>query len=178
MSTENPGGRLDLWSFIDLARQRLAEDVEGVDVQSTELLLRLNRASSLVTYDLEAGVHRPRGRSWATFRIMYVLWLAGQLESHRIASVAGMSRAAVSNLVGPLVEQGVLVRRPHPEDGRAVLLSLSEAGEAETREAYVRQNAREREWTAALSPAEQRQLSDLLAKLVEGRDEIAPASRP
>lgn len=168
---------LDFWSFVEVARQRLAEEPGAADVEATELLLSLNRASSLVTYDLESGIHRPEGRSWAAFRLMYVLWLAGKMEPHRLAEVAGMSRAAVSNLVRPLCEQGILVRESHPDDGRAVLLSLTPAGHAAARSAYLAQNVREAEWVSVLTPAERVKLVRLLGKLVDGRSDIDPQTR-
>jgi len=173
-----PGERpLDFWSFVEVARTRLADNPDAADLGATELLLTLNRASSLITYDLESGIHRPEGRSWAAFRLMYVLWLAGKLEPHRLAEVAGMSRAAVSNLVRPLCEQGILVREAHPEDGRAVLLSLTEKGECAARAAYQAQNVREAAWVKALSDEERATLVLLLGKLVDGRSDIAPQTR-
>src|SRR5918998_1701199 len=93
---------LNFWSFIELANARLA--AQGfAHPMATEVLLTLNRASSVVTYDLESAVHRPKGWSWAQFRLMYVTWLAGPVESKLAAELSGMSRAAVSNLTKPLV---------------------------------------------------------------------------
>lgn len=168
---------LDFWSFVEVARERLADDPAAADLGATELLLTLNRASSLITYDLESGIHRPEGRSWAAFRIMYVLWLAGKMEPHRLAEVAGMSRAAVSNLSKSLCEQGILVREPHPADRRAVLLSLSEKGEGAARAAYRAQNVRETAWVSALTDEERGTLVALLGKLVDGRGDISPQTR-
>lgn len=169
---------LDQWSFVALAQRRLRDELDSCDVLATEVLLSINRASSLITYDLEASVHRPEDRSWAAFRMMYVLWLAGPLESKKLAELTGMSRAAVSNLTGPLVEQGVLVKESHPEDGRSVLLRLTETGETETRDAYRKQNERERAWTNVLSEDEQRELIRLLAKLADARSDFQHLQRP
>ncbi len=177
MDTSADERPLDFWSFVEVARSRLADNPAAADLGATELLLTLNRASSLITYDLESGIHRPEGRSWAAFRIMYVLWLAGRMEPHRLAEVAGMSRAAVSNLTKPLCEQGILVREAHPDDGRAVLLSLSEKGECAARAAYQAQNVREAEWVAALTDEERATLVTLLGKLVDGRVDIHPQTR-
>lgn len=163
---------LDQWSFVALARHRLREELDSCDVLATELLLSINRASNLITYDLEASVHRPEDRSWAAFRMMYVLWLTGPLESKKLAELTGMSRAAVSNLTGPLVDQEILVKETHPEDGRSVLLRLTETGERVTRDAYRRQNERERSWTNVLSEDEQHELVRLLAKLADARSDF------
>ncbi|WP_280236248.1 MarR family winged helix-turn-helix transcriptional regulator [Nocardia cyriacigeorgica] len=158
------------WSFIELAKHRLGAEYGPESVLSTELLLSLNRASAMITYDLEAGVHRPRGWSWASFRLMFVIWLAGPLESKRVAELAGMTRAAVSNLSTPLETQGLLRKTADENDRRAVQLSLTEAGTARMRDVFSEQAERERAWTSALSEAEQRILVLLLNKLIGDRD--------
>lgn len=118
----------DFWSFVDLAGRRLSEEFGFPHPLATRLLLTLNRASAIVTYDLESTVHRPRGRSWAGFRLLFVTWLAGPLEPARAATLAGMSRAAVSNLVKTLVADGLMARTPGERDGRSAILSLTERG--------------------------------------------------
>jgi len=176
--SEPTGGRpeLDFWSFVRLADQRLR--TQGfAHPKATELLLTLNRASGMVTYDLEATVHRPRGRSWAAFKLMYVLWLAGPVESRKAAELSGMSRAAVSNLTNPLEAEGVLTRTPDDRDGRVVRLALSPAGQDEIVAAFRRQNEREQAWAQALTSAEQCTLVGLLNKLVGGRDQFEVRGR-
>jgi DNA-binding MarR family transcriptional regulator len=157
----------DFWGFVERARERLSRDFGVDDVLPTELLLSLNRASGTISYDLEATSHRPFGRSWATFRLMYVLWLVGPCESKDLASAAGMSRAAVSNLTGPLEKAGIVRRRPNELDGRSVVLELTEAGQRETAEAYTIQHRREREWASSLTNGEQSELIRLLGKLMD-----------
>ncbi|WP_226344150.1 MarR family winged helix-turn-helix transcriptional regulator [Agilicoccus flavus] len=165
-------GELTFWSFVPRARARLAEEFGYDDVSATELLLTLNRASGVVTYDLEAAVHRPAGRSWSSFRILYVLWLAGPLEAKKTAELTGLSRAALSNLLGPLAADGIVDRERDPDDGRSVRLSLSDAGRREIAETFRAHHEREIAWAAALSPDEQATLVRLLDKLVAHRDDL------
>ena len=103
---------LDYWSFVELAKERLDHEFDDNDARATRVILTLNRAASLVTYDLESSIHRPRGGSWSAFRMMFVLWLAGPMEPNVVANLAGMSRAAVSNLAKTLVARGLLRRMP------------------------------------------------------------------
>lgn len=163
---------LDFWSFVDLANRRLAHEYGFRHQSATEVLLTLNRASNIVTYDLEASVHRPRGRSWSGFRLLFVTWLAGPLEAKKAAELTGMSRAAVSNLSKTLVTDGLLVRTPGAHDGRSVLLSLTERGRREMVEVFREHNEREHEWTSVLTEAEQRVLVMLLDKLITNRDQF------
>ena len=116
---------LDFWSFIELAQRRLSEEVGPEYLLATQVLLTLNRAANVVTYDLESAVHRPHGLSWSAFRLMFVVWLAGPVEPKTAARLTGMSRAAVSNLTKTLESADLLRRRPDEHDGRSVqLLSL------------------------------------------------------
>ena len=92
----------------------------------------------MVTYDLESSIHRPRGLSWSAFRLMFVTWLAGPVESKTAAKLTGMSRAAVSNLTKTLVGGGLMERTPDERDGRSVQLSLTEKGRSEIGEIYRR----------------------------------------
>jgi MarR family transcriptional regulator, negative regulator of the multidrug operon emrRAB len=176
MSVEDRA-ELDFWSFVALANRRLAEEYGFGHQLATELLLTLNRASDLVTYDLEAAVHRPRGRSWSAFRLLFVVWLAGPLEPSGAARLTGMSRAAVSNLVKALVADGLLARTPDERDGRSVRLSLTAGGHAEMVDVFREHNEREAGWAGALTEAEQRILVMLLDKLITGRREFAARNR-
>jgi DNA-binding MarR family transcriptional regulator len=157
---------LDFWTFVAQANRRIAEELGSSHQLATQVLLTLNRASDLVTYDLEAAVHRPRGRSWSAFRLMFVVWLAGPLEPSAAARLTGMSRAAVSNLSKPLVSDGLLDRTPAEVDGRSVRLSLTDAGRTEMVDVFREHNERELGWADALTEDEQRTLVFLLNKLI------------
>lgn len=165
-------GPLDFWSFIDLANRRLSSEYGSSHQLATQVLLTLNRAANVVTYDLESSVHRPRGLSWSAFRLLFVVWLAGPIESKAAAKLTGMSRAAVSNLTKSLVAAGLLDRTPDARDGRSVQLSLTERGRGEMAETYREHNEREYAWASVLTEAEQHVLVMLLDKLVTNRSQF------
>lgn len=146
------------------ARQRLPE----LDADAMRLVLMLHRVTNALVYDLESSVHRPHGWSWAGFRLLFVLWISGPLEGKQAATLAGMSRAAVSNLVNTLDRAGLVRRRTSPTDARAVLLSLTEDGAKQFDAVFGEHNAREREWASLLTGKERKQLIGLLEKLSRG----------
>lgn len=168
---------LDYWSFVRLARSRLDEEFAELDAQANKVILALNRASSQVTYDLESSIHRPRGWSWSGYRLMFVLWLAGPLEPNRAARLTGMSRAAVSNLSNTLTAKNFLVKKAAASDGRAITLSLTDAGLHEIRAVFQEQNQREASWVSALTHVEQEVLVMLLEKLMSNRDAVGAKNR-
>ena len=168
---------LDYWSFVELARERLNEEFPDNDATATKVILTLNRAASLVTYDLESSIHRPRGWSWSAFRMMFVLWLAGPMEPNVAANLTGMSRAAVSNLSNTLIAKELLRKDASAGDKRAVTLSLTPKGLQEIRDAFTEHNRRESRWAAVLTEVEQELLVMLLEKLMSKRGEVGAKSR-
>jgi DNA-binding MarR family transcriptional regulator len=150
-----------------LARRLRAEDVVGPDAAGhAELVFNLTRLHHRLSRDFE-GLHRRRGWTWAGFRIMNVLWAVGAAELRDVARLSGASRAAVSSALNTLERDGLVSRIRDSADRRLVRLQLTEHGRSALREAMREQAGREREWLVALAPAEQRQLSMLLAALAD-----------
>lgn len=172
-----PAEPLDYWTFVARAQQVIPERVPDADMAANRLVLSINRAASLVTYDLEASVHRPRGLSWAAFRLLFTLWVAGPLPAHQAAALSGMTRAGLSNLSGSLVERGLVSKAAATRDRRAVTLGLTDAGDALVTEVFADENARERQWAGVLTADEQETLAGLLAKVMAGRRSIGAARR-
>jgi DNA-binding MarR family transcriptional regulator len=157
---------VDYWSFVAIAVERTTHALPAVDARAMRLMLSLYRASNAMVYDLESAVHRPRGWSFAGFRVLFVLWLAGPLEAKRVAQLAGMSRAAVSALVNTLERDGLVARRKAGRDRRSVELSLTAHGDQVFADAFAAHNAREQTWASALTDDEAAQLTALLEKLM------------
>jgi DNA-binding MarR family transcriptional regulator len=158
-------GDLGFWSFVDYAVDRTAERMPGIDPLAMRMVMTLHRAASMIVYDIESSVHRPRGWSWPGFRVMFALWLAAPVEARRVAELTGMSRAAVSALVATLERDGLVAKDRAPYDGRAVQLSLTAAGLDAITSDFRAHNDREQDWAAALTSDEQQTLIGLLDKL-------------
>ncbi|HEY3480002.1 MAG TPA: MarR family transcriptional regulator [Streptomyces sp.] len=163
--TDRPAEELDYLSFVDYAIGKAKAELPETDPVAMRLGLTLHRLAGALVYDWESTVHRPRGLSWGGFRVLFVLWLAGPLESRHAARLAGMSRAAVSALVKTLERDGLVTRTQVPEDRRAVRLELTEPGHAAVTDAYQAHNTRERAWAESLTPSERTVLIGLLEKL-------------
>lgn len=69
------------------------------------------------------------------------------------------------SLVASLDKRGLIVRRPHPTDGRAMGLHLTRAGKALVRQAEEAAAALEAEATSRLSATERHTLVRLLQKI-------------
>ena len=135
--------------------------------RANDLVLALNRTATLITYDMESSVHRAHHNSWAGYKILYVLWIAGPLTSKNLANIAGMSRASVSNLSTPLTKRGLIDRRVSTGDARERIVHLTDAGREFIESVFVEQNDLERRWMSALTDVEQNLLAALLTKLLD-----------
>ncbi|MFC4563034.1 MarR family winged helix-turn-helix transcriptional regulator [Nocardiopsis mangrovi] len=160
--------RLTFWSFVDYAVSEARRELPSLDTEAMRLILTLHRVTGMVVYDLESTVHRPSGWTWPGFRVLFVLWLAGDVEAKTAAELSGMSRASVSALLKTLEKDGLVTRRPAEHDRRAVRLSLTPTGRTAIAEAFGEHNARESSWASALSPEERATMVTLLNKLLTG----------
>ena len=96
------------------------------------------------------------------------LELAGALSPRELADVERVQPPTMTKIVGKLEERGLVARTPHPTDGRQVILSATELGQA----VYAQFENTRNEWLAsqlaALSPAERETLaraSEILQKI-------------
>src|SRR5688500_4604019 len=81
---------LDARSFEALAVARLRELDRMADTDAVQLVLNLVRVANELVGDLEMSVHRPQGWSWAGYRIMFSVLVAGPLEPRQVAPLAGV----------------------------------------------------------------------------------------
>ncbi|MER5639948.1 MarR family transcriptional regulator [Kitasatospora sp. NPDC002227] len=170
MTSLDPAGadRPDL-RYAAYAQERLAQLPPPADPEAFALAHHLLHLSYLVVNDLEGRIHRPRGWTLPGFRLMFKLWLLGPTQPARLAEISAMSRAAVTNAVNTLERDGLVERRPLPDDRRAVAAALTPAGEQAVREAFAEQTRREQEWFAVLDPQERATLTELLTRVLANR---------
>ncbi|MCS5478039.1 MarR family winged helix-turn-helix transcriptional regulator [Corynebacterium sp. YIM 101645] len=162
-----PPADLDFWAMVRMAREMVPEKSPGADVEANQLIISLDRAARLVSMDVEEVIHRPRGHSWAIFRYLFALWVYGEMPSNQLATVTGMRRSQISNLTKQLEKEGLVTRRKSRNDGRAVVISLSEKGSEYISQAFHDHNAVESEWAGGLTEIERDLLIALLDKLMQ-----------
>ncbi|MDR3438646.1 MarR family transcriptional regulator [Telmatospirillum sp.] len=79
-----------------------------------------------------------------------------------------ISSGGMTNRIDRLEKAGFIKRRKHPTDRRGTLVALTTTGKALIDDLLDRHVENERAALSALDPDEQRQLNDLLAKLIAG----------
>ncbi|MFC6286639.1 MarR family winged helix-turn-helix transcriptional regulator [Nocardioides sp. GCM10027113] len=122
----------------------------------------LMRVQQLVIGQLDA-ILRPHGLTFARYEALVLLVFSsrGSLPLGKMGERLQVHPTSVTSIVQRLEAAGLVVRRPHPEDGRAVLAEITDAG----REVVEAATADLVEAEFALGALGEEQLRDLSALL-------------
>ena len=141
----------------------------------------LYRAAGVVRNHFERTVLAEHGLTWTAWVVLWVVWVWDDIETRHAASEAGISKSTLTGVVTTLESRALVRRRPHPADGRRVLLSLSPKAKRLMEELFPVFNAHESRTLAALSGAEVEAFTDSLRRIIqhlEQLDGVAPAQDP
>ena len=114
---------------IDEAARQWGERWERVPAMHA--VTSLMRVQQLVIGRLDA-ILKPHGLSFARYEALVLLVFStrGSLPLGKMGERLQVHPTSVTSIVQRLESAGLVVRRPHPDDGRAVLCEITEAGRA------------------------------------------------
>lgn len=98
--------------------------------------------------------------------LMVLAHLGPQVQAH-ISDPVQIDKATMVRLINDLEQRGLVERRPHPGDRRAVLVHITDAGRNTVHEATAIGERVTEELFGVLSVAEQRTLRQLLVRIAE-----------
>ena len=151
------------------ARLLVSKHAPEADLDSMAVMYNLLRTAARVVQDLETNVHRPFGLTWASFRVLFNVWVAEPVSPRELARLSSVSRASISSVLNTLELRGLVVRRRTSPDRRVVEVELTDAGRLHMVRHWSHHNDREREWAAALDANQRRALIDALKTLIAHR---------
>lgn len=156
------------------ARGRVLGEGLGLDMSAYEACSNLHWAFTLFKTHVERGPLAEAGLSMSGFVALWSLWVHGEMEAKALAAEVGIARSSMSGLAGRLEERQLIFRKPHPNDGRAVLFDLTNDGRTVLEGIWPKLNDAEVEATSTLSierrlslAAMLREISDQLTNLRE-----------
>ncbi len=93
------------------------------------LVISVMRAQQLLLARVEASL-KPFALSFARYEVLRLLAFskAGRLPLSSVVARLQVHATTVTSTAERLVRDGLIVREPHPHDGRAALLALTDAG--------------------------------------------------
>lgn len=145
----------------------MAEDLGArPDAEVDEAALALLDASRvLMGITLRAVAASPVPLTVPQHRLLVVISVRGPQRIGALAADLGVNQSNASRLVDRLVDQGLLARASDPEDGRASLVSLTDAGTAALDAVNELRLDQLRELVQDLSPTGRRGLAGGLRRL-------------
>jgi DNA-binding MarR family transcriptional regulator len=114
---------------IDEAARQWSQRWEGVPAMHA--VTSLMRVQQLVLSQLDA-ILKPHGLTFARYEALVLLVFSsrGALPLGKMGERLQVHPTSVTSIVQRLAASGLVERRPHPEDGRAVLAEITDAGRA------------------------------------------------
>jgi DNA-binding MarR family transcriptional regulator len=139
-----------------------------LDLLPIAVVGRILRAARYLDREVERELAR-FGLTISEFNALSALRRTGapyRLSPKHLSSSLLLSSGGLTKLLERLEAPGLIVREPDPDDGRGVLVRLTDAGKALQEEAFAAHRENEAELLAALDENERADLGDLLRNLL------------
>ena len=140
-----------------------------LDVSPMAVLGRLNEASSLIARQRLAPLFARFGLQSGEFDVLATLRRSGQpyaLTPTDLYEATMVTSGAMTARLDRLERAGLILRGPHPNDRRGIVVQLTAKGLALIEEALAAHVANEHKILAGLTSGERETLAKLLAKLI------------
>ena len=145
-----------------------APAVAEVDTRFLESLLGYNaRRAALAVIGVFLERMQPFQLKPVDFSVLSVIAHNPGITSRQLCTALGILPPNLVGMVNALEQRELVVRRPHPRDGRAMGLHLTPSGQKLMRDAEKTAAALEADVASRLTPAEQRTLIGLLKKVYQ-----------
>lgn len=105
------------------------KDIEQRDIVESAAF-KLHRATALVDRVADRYLQQHHGIRYSGFLVLLTVGTIGQQTQRQIAERLDVSRASITQRLGRLLEDDLVISAPHPDDARANTISLSRKGAA------------------------------------------------
>lgn len=159
-----------------MARQggQREDDALGIlDRNEIRLAYRISWLANFYSGPIYRKLERRPGLTRPEFIVLFCLAHAPGISAADICAATGRPKNSISRAVNRLLGDGRIRRRADPDDGRAVILDLTEDGRGLYERLIPEFRAREAAMLAPLTEAERADLDRLLGKLVHRADRWA-----
>lgn len=142
-------------TFVEEVNTSYLESLVGYNARRATLLIVDAFLRNMAVYDL-----RP-----VDFSVLSLIAHNPGITSRQLCSTLSIQPPNLVGLISQLLKRELIMRLPHPHDGRAVGLHLSPQGQKMMRQAEKTATKLEREATSRLSAGERKTLMQLLKKI-------------
>lgn len=142
---------------------RVSRDPATILALST--FVKLRRGVNGLSTRLNVPLGREHGLTETQFGVLEALHHLGPMPQARLCEKLLVSGSNLTTVIDNLERNGLVRRDPNPDDRRAYLIRLSDAGKSLIARAFPAHAARVRSLLGVLTQAEQRELGRLCKKL-------------
>lgn len=103
---------------------------EPIDFVAMGAISNVYRVASAMRNHMEREVLAPYDLSFTAFVVLFVLWIWGDSESHKVASRAGITKGTLTGVVKTLEKRELCSREQHNSDKRRVIVGLTSYGQS------------------------------------------------
>lgn len=141
--------------FVDKVNTRYLETLVGYNARRAALVIIEEFMKRMAVYDLRT----------VDFSVLSLITHNPGITSKQLCNTLGIQAPNLVSMVNALEQRELIKRLPHPNDGRAMGLHLTELGAKTVRRAEKTAAELEQDVTAKLSPQERKTLMALLKKI-------------
>lgn len=114
-----------------------------IDFAAMGVISNVYRLASAMRNHVENEVLSDYDLSFTAFVVLFVLWVWGDAESHKVASRAGITKGTLTGVVKTLEKRNLCTRSPHGSDKRRVIVCLTPLGSATIEKVFPLYNSEE-----------------------------------
>jgi len=141
--------------FVDKVNTRYLETLVGYNARRAALVIIAEFMERMAVYELRT----------VDFSVLSLITHNPGITSKQLCNTLGILAPNLVSMVNALEQRELIKRLPHPNDGRAMGLHLTELGEKTMRRAEKTAAELEQDVTAKLSLQERKTLMTLLKKI-------------
>ena len=141
--------------FVDKVNTRYLETLVGYNARRAALVIIAEFMERMAVYELRT----------VDFSVLSLITHNPGITSKQLCNTLGIQAPNLVSMVNALEQRELIKRLPHPNDGRAMGLHLTDLGEQMIRRAEKTAAELEQHVTAKLSPQERKTLLALLKKI-------------
>ncbi|CAO5248369.1 MarR family winged helix-turn-helix transcriptional regulator [Frankia sp. AgKG'84/4] len=134
-----------------------------------EVVNLLLAAGHLVRTAVDEALRTSVGLTLRRFKVLQLIADTGPCRLRDLADAVAVAPRTMTETVDGLEADGLVARRSHPTDRRAVLLALTDAGQRALAEGQRRRTETVAGFTRQLSPQQRAQLVELLTSISNAR---------
>jgi len=167
MATADKSKTTERMDDVDRFLAQRAKESPGIDSEGMAVFGRIYRIATRVAPHMEALFAR-HGLERGEFDVLATLQRSGppyRLSPTALYTSLMVSSGGLTHRLKRLEAAGLITRLPSPDDGRSLIVALTEEGQQRTRAAFNEDMQLEASWLAALSVTERGELAALLRKL-------------